>query len=109
MTANDPNEQPEQENGVAVETARPKVASPPKFAVVLHNDDYTTMEFVVEVLQRYFSKTQEEAMQIMLRVHEDGRGVAGLYSHQIAETKAAQVQEYAKSRGFPLKCTVEPN
>jgi ATP-dependent Clp protease adaptor protein ClpS len=92
---------------VAVETAKPKVAEPPKYACVLHNDDYTTMEFVVEVLQKYFHKTTEEAVQIMLRVHHSGTGVAGVYGLEIAETKAAQVEEYARSRGFPLKCTVE--
>jgi ATP-dependent Clp protease adaptor protein ClpS len=65
------------------------------------------MEFVVEVLQKYFHKTTEEAVQIMLRVHHAGTGVAGVYALDIAETKAAQVEEYARSRGYPLKCTVE--
>jgi len=66
------------------------------------------MEFVVEVLQSFFKRTQEEAVQIMLKVHHQGSGVAGIYSHEIAETKAVQVMEYAKTRGFPLKCSVEP-
>src|SRR5579885_1061727 len=95
-------------NDVAVETAKPKVAEPPKYACRLHNDDYTTMEFVVEVLQKYFHKSTEEAVQIMLRVHHSGSGIAGVYALDIAETKAAQVEEHARSRGFPLKCTVEP-
>lgn len=96
------------EHGVAVEVARPKLKEPPRYAVVLHNDDYTTMEFVVEVLTRYFAKSQEEAVQIMLRVHQEGRGVAGVYSHEIAETKVIQVSDYAKSQGHPLKLTAEP-
>jgi ATP-dependent Clp protease adaptor protein ClpS len=98
----------ESDPDVAVEVSRPKTAEPPKYACVLHNDDYTTMEFVVEILQKYFHKTGEEAVQVMLRVHHSGSGVAGIYSLEIAETKAAQVEEYARSRGFPLKCTVEP-
>lgn len=94
--------------GVAVEEGRPKVKAPPRYSVILHNDDYTTMEFVVEVLRRYFQKTEEQAVQIMLRVHQEGRGVAGIYSFDIAETKAVQVRDYAQARGFPLRCTVEP-
>src|SRR6476661_8294109 len=96
----------EEEGAVAVEEGRPKLQEPPRYAVVLHNDDYTTMEFVIEVLQRFFRKTQEEALKITLQVHNEGRGVAGIYSHDIAETKAAQVMELARERGFPLKCTV---
>ena len=102
-----PRKPGDDEGDVAVETAKPKVAEPPKYACILHNDDYTTMEFVVEVLQKYFHKTAEEAVQIMLRVHHAGTGVAGVYALDIAETKAAQVEEFARSRGFPLKCTVE--
>jgi ATP-dependent Clp protease adaptor protein ClpS len=87
---------------------RDKLKEPPKHAVVLHNDDYTTMEFVVEVLKKFFQKTEAEAMAIMLRVHEDGKGVAGIFSYEIAETKAVQVDFVARGRGYPLKCTVEP-
>jgi ATP-dependent Clp protease adaptor protein ClpS len=90
------------------EDVRDELQQPPKYAVVLLNDDYTTMEFVVEVLQRFFKKTGEEAMQIMLRVHQEGRGVAGVYSHDIAETKVFQVHQLAKSRGYPLHCVIEP-
>lgn len=93
---------------LAVEEGKPRLQEPPKYAVILHNDDYTTMEFVVEVLQRYFRKPKEEALQITLRVHHEGKGLAGIYSHEIAETKVVQVNEYARSRGFPLKCTAEP-
>jgi ATP-dependent Clp protease adaptor protein ClpS len=97
----------DEESGVAVEASKPKLAQPPKYAVILLNDDYTTMEFVLEVLQRYFGKTEEEATRVMLRVHHQGRGVAGIYGRDIAETKAAQVEQAAQARGFPLKCEVE--
>lgn len=80
---------------------------PKKYAVLLLNDDYTTMDFVIEVLERFFNKTQEEAMQIMLRVHQQGKGVAGVYSQDIAETKASQVEQYAQAKSFPLRCAVE--
>ena len=90
-----------------VEEGRPQLKEPSKYAVVLHNDDYTTMDFVVEVLQRFFQKTGDEAVRIMLKVHQDGRGVAGVYSFEIAETKSVQVNDFAQSRGFPLKSTVE--
>jgi ATP-dependent Clp protease adaptor protein ClpS len=80
---------------------------PPRYAVLLLNDDYTTMEFVVEVLTRYFAKNTEEAVEITLKVHREGRGVAGIYSQEIAETKAAQVMELARSRQFPLQTRIE--
>lgn len=93
---------------VAVEIAKPKVKAPQLHAVLLHNDDYTTMEFVLEVLYKFFKKSEDEAFQIMMKVHHEGKGVAGVYSPQIAETKAAQVNDYAQSEGYPLKCTAEP-
>jgi ATP-dependent Clp protease adaptor protein ClpS len=83
-------------------------AEPPKYAVLLLNDDYTTMEFVIEVLVRFFHKSSVEAHQIMLKVHKEGRGVAGIYSYEIAETKVSQVYSHAQSSGFPLRCAVEP-
>ena len=95
------------DHDVAVQDARPKLKSPQKYAVLLHNDDYTTMEFVVEILTRYFQKSAAEAAEIMLKVHQQGRGVAGIYSHEIAETKVTQVMDEARSRSFPLKCTME--
>jgi ATP-dependent Clp protease adaptor protein ClpS len=98
----------EQDGGVAVETSRPKPKEPSKYAVILLNDDYTTMEFVIEVLERFFRKTPEEAKQITLKEHHEGRGVAGIYPGDIAETKVAQVHEAARARGFPLRCTAEP-
>lgn len=93
--------------GVAIEEGKPKLQEPQKMAVILHNDDYTTFDFVVEVLQRFFHKTLEEAREITLRVHHEGRGVAGIFPAEIAETKASQVNEYARGKGFPLKCTAE--
>lgn len=91
----------------AVQEAMPKVAEPPKYAVLLHNDDYTTMEFVTEVLTLDFSKPSEEAMALMLKVHEEGKAVAGVYSFDIAETKIAIVTEKARKAGFPLKLTLD--
>ena len=95
------------EVGVGVQEALPKVAEPPKYAVLLHNDDYTTMEFVIEVLTNDFSKSSDEAMGLMLRVHHEGKAVAGIYSHEIAEAKIAKVTEKARRSGFPLKLTLE--
>ena len=87
---------------------KPKTQKPSMYRVLLLNDDYTTMEFVIEVLERFFRKTKEEAMQITLKVHQEGRGLAGIYPGDIAETKVAQVHEAARTRGFPLRCTAEP-
>jgi ATP-dependent Clp protease adaptor protein ClpS len=97
-----------EEGGLAVQDSRPELKEPPFYGVVLHNDDYTTMEFVIEVLRKYFHKRNEEAMQIMLKVHEQGKAIAGLYHLEIAETKVVQVHEYARAHGFPLKCSIEP-
>ena len=81
---------------------------PRLYVVFLLNDDYSTMEFVIEVLQRFFGKNEEEAMKVMLAVHHKGKGAAGVYPFEIAETKSEQVMEEARKRGFPLKCLVEP-
>jgi ATP-dependent Clp protease adaptor protein ClpS len=94
--------------GAAVKEAEPSIQEPPRYAVFLHNDDYTTMEFVVEVLTSDFSKPHEEAMGLMLKVHEEGRAVAGMYSLEIAESKVLKVTEKARRAGFPLKLTLEP-
>lgn len=98
---------PQESGGVAIEE-EVKVEEPPKMAVILHNDDYTTMEFVIEVLAKFFRKTAEEATQIMLSVHHNGSGVAGIYPAEIAETKVVQVTDYAQAHGYPLKVTAEP-
>jgi ATP-dependent Clp protease adaptor protein ClpS len=96
------------EYGVAVEEGYPEEAEPPRYGVFLYNDDYTTMEFVVEVLTRFFRLNQDRAVQVMLKIHNDGKGVAGIYPFEIAETKVAQVVDYSRSKGFPLKCQAEP-
>ena len=95
------------DDGLAVQESEPRLKEPAKYAVILHNDDYTTMDFVVEVLQKFFRKSNQEAIQITLKVHNEGRGVGGIYSFQIAETKVSQVNEYSRSHGHPLKCTAE--
>ncbi|MFP3941294.1 MAG: ATP-dependent Clp protease adapter ClpS [Acidobacteriota bacterium] len=87
---------------------RRKTKRPRLYKVLLHNDDFTTMEFVVDVLVRYFHKTTPEATRIMLEVHRRGQGVAGLFTYEVAETKVAQVTAEARQQGMPLKCTVDP-
>ncbi len=87
----------------------PKVHKPRMWKVVLHNDDYTTMEFVVWVLQMVFQKDQDEAMALMLAVHQTGRGVAGVFTKDIADTKCDQVMELAEANAMPLLCTTEPD
>ena len=86
---------------------KPKTKRPPLYKVMLLNDDYTTMEFVVEVLVYVFQKSSEEATQIMLNVHRRGVGVCGVYPFEIAETKVDTVQNLARENGFPLKCIME--
>ena len=83
------------------------IDEPRMYKVLLHNDDYTTMDFVVQVLESVFYKPPAEAAQIMLNVHEKGIGVCGIYTAEIAETKVAMVAHMAKQRGFPLKCSME--
>ncbi len=92
---------------LAVETARPKLKRPPLYRVIMLNDDYTPMEFVVEVLEMYFGMDREKATQVMLTVHTKGRAVCGIYSRDVAETKAAQVNEYARESQHPLLCEID--
>ena len=80
---------------------------PRRFKVLLHNDHYTTMEFVVEVLEVIFGRSRVEATSIMLHVHRNGKGLAGVFTREIAETKIAQVHSLARDNGFPLKCDME--
>ena len=84
-----------------------KLAKPPLYKVVLNNDDYTPMEFVILVLQKFFRKNENEAVQIMLLVHKNGKGVAGVFTFSIAETKVKQVNDFSKQHGFPLLTTLE--
>jgi ATP-dependent Clp protease adaptor protein ClpS len=88
---------------------RPQKTKPPQmFQVVLLNDDYTPMEFVVEVIQEFFNKDRETATQIMLKIHLDGKGVCGVFSKDVATTKVDQVTEAARKNGHPLQCVCEP-
>ena len=94
--------------GVAVESrTKPKLKKPRMYTVLLHNDDYTTMEFVVYVLQGIFHHSEADAMQIMLHVHKNGIGVAGVYTREIAETRIAQVEALARRHEYPLRCSMD--
>jgi ATP-dependent Clp protease adaptor protein ClpS len=84
-----------------------KTKRPRQYRVILLNDDYTSMDFVIMILERVFRKTPAEAVEIMLHVHERGQGVAGIYTKEIAETKIDQVHRMAKEHSFPLRCTLE--
>jgi ATP-dependent Clp protease adaptor protein ClpS len=91
-----------------LERTREKTQEPSLFKVILLNDDYTTMEFVVQVLEQVFLKTPAEAFRVMMHVHTQGKGLCGLYPHDIAETKIETVHEMAKEHGFPLRADMEP-
>ena len=94
--------------GTSVVTkTRPKTKKPSLYKVLILNDDYTPMEFVVHVLERFFGKPREEAVQIMLHVHRNGVGICGVYTFEVAETKVAQVIELARRHQHPLQCTME--
>jgi ATP-dependent Clp protease adaptor protein ClpS len=88
-------------------TDRESLQEPPLFRVLLHNDDYTTMDFVIMILQTIFNKDTEEATRIMLNVHHQGVGIAGVYTREIGETKVATVRRIARRNQFPLKCSLE--
>lgn len=107
-TPGDPGNGPgdDMERGVATKT-REKTKKPDMYRVLLMNDDYTPMEFVVSVLMGIFKKTQDEATQIMLNVHQTGIGTCGVYTFEVAETKVAQVMDAAKRNQHPLQCTLE--
>ncbi|HUV99410.1 MAG TPA: ATP-dependent Clp protease adapter ClpS [Gallionella sp.] len=98
-----------QHSSVVLAPERAKTKPPRMYKVVLFNDDYTTMEFVIEVLQLFFALDQERALQIMLKVHNEGSAVCGVYSQDVAETKVTQVTEFAKQHGHPLRCGMEEN
>lgn len=95
------------EGDLAIQEAKPKVKKPPLFKVVLLNDDYTPMEFVVEVLEIFFRMNREQATHVMLTVHTQGKGVCGIYTRDIAETKMTQVNQYSREHQHPLLCEVE--
>jgi len=106
MSDPDKNDQDDRTTGVIVRT-RPKTRKPSLYKVLMLNDDYTPMEFVVEVLERFFSKTRDEATQIMMHVHRRGVGICGVYTYEVAETKVTQVMDFARQHQHPLQCTLE--
>lgn len=97
----------EHSHGVLVEAGKPELARPPLYSVLLLNDDYTPMDFVIEVLMRFFPMNVEKATQIMLHVHTRGRGVCGVFTREVAESKVAQVNEFSRMHQHPLLCTME--
>ncbi len=97
----------EQPEGATLERIRPVTKEPTRFRVLLHNDDYTTMEFVLKVLETVFYKTPAEAYRVMMQVHTEGQGLCGVYPYEVAETKADTVQHLARRDGFPLQASVE--
>jgi len=94
------------EEEVIAET-RDEIDEPPMYKVLLHNDDYTTMEFVIEIMMLVFKKSPEESVEIMLNVHQKGIGICGVYTYEVSETKVKTVHALAREHGFPRKCTME--
>lgn len=106
MTDNNENDHDE-DIGLAVQEAKPEIKRPQMFKVLLINDDYTPMEFVVHVLETFFSMDRNSATQIMLNVHSKGKGLCGVFTRDVAETKVAQVNDYSRQHEHPLLCTME--
>ncbi|MAI42248.1 MAG: ATP-dependent Clp protease adapter ClpS [Gammaproteobacteria bacterium] len=107
MAENSENADPDRSSNVLELPAKPKLKKPPLYQVVLLNDDYTPMEFVIDVLQEFFAMNREKATQVMLAVHTVGRGTCGIFSRDIAETKSAQVNQYAQDNEHPLVSIIE--
>lgn len=103
----DQHQDHDSDNGLAVQESRPKLKRPPLYKVLLLNDDYTPMDFVVEVLESFFNMDREKATQVMLHVHTKGLGVCGVFTRDVAETKVALVNEYSQQNQHPLLCTME--
>lgn len=95
------------DDDLAIQEARPQLKKPPLYKVILLNDDYTPMDFVVHVLETFFSIDRENATRIMLDVHTHGKGICGIFTHEIAETKVSLVNEYSRENQHPLLCTLE--
>jgi len=95
------------DDGLLVQEAKPKLKQPPQYKVVLLNDDFTPMEFVVEILETFFGMNRERATQVMLHVHTRGKGVCGVFSRDVAETKVTQVNDFSRQHQHPLLCTLE--
>ncbi len=106
MTDSDRHENEGTGTGVVIK-AKPKTKKPSMYKVLMLNDDYTPMEFVVHVLERFFAKSRQEAMTIMLNVHRRGVGVCGVFTYEVAETKVTQVMDFARQHQHPLQCTLE--
>jgi ATP-dependent Clp protease adaptor protein ClpS len=107
LTIVNSGENTHKDNDLAVKESSPKLKRPPMYQVILLNDDFTPMEFVVHVLEKFFRMDREKATRIMFRVHTQGKGLCGTYVREIAETKVAQVNEYSRSNNHPLLCTME--
>ncbi|HEY3233141.1 MAG TPA: ATP-dependent Clp protease adapter ClpS [Polyangiaceae bacterium] len=107
MASRKTSSKPEHQDDLAV-VERPVTKKPQRYYVVFHNDDYTTREFVVVALMRFFHKSETEATHIMLHVHHKGFGIVGVFTRDVAESKVAQVMDFAKQEGHPLRCTAEP-
>jgi len=107
MSEQRPDKERNEGYDLAVEEARPKIKQPPLYRVVLINDDYTPMEFVVDILQTIFGMERTRATQVMLEVHTKGKGICGVYNFEIAETKVAQVMGIAQQHQHPLLCDME--
>ncbi|MGD2119238.1 MAG: ATP-dependent Clp protease adapter ClpS [Chromatiales bacterium] len=101
------SQQMNSDNGLAVQEARPKLKKPPLYKVMILNDDYTPMEFVVQVLEKFFAMNREKATQIMLHVHTRGLAVCGVFTKDVAETKVNLVNDYSRNNQHPLMCTME--
>ena len=95
------------DDGVAIAEAKPKIKKPKMYKVLILNDDYTPMDFVVHILQAFFNLTHDKAQNIMLNVHTKGKGVCGVYTRDVAETKVDQVNDYSRQNQHPLLCTME--
>lgn len=103
----DDGEHKDNDHGLAVEESKPKLKRPPMYKVLLLNDDFTPMDFVVHILEKFFSMERHKAAQVMLAVHTEGQGVCGTYTRDIADTKVAQVNDYSRKHQHPLLCTME--
>jgi len=107
LVKNHSDEDTDHDSGLVVQESRPEVEEPKRYMVILVNDDFTPMEFVVEILRQFFNLDEETATRIMLNVHTKGKGVCGIFSKDIAETKVVMVNEFARENEHPLLCTME--
>ena len=105
--AGDDDWEQDYDDGLAVEEDKPKLQPPKQYKVIVNNDDYTPMEFVVQVLMMFFAMDNAKATRVMMSVHTKGKGICGTFSHEIAETKVDQVNEYSRINQHPLMCTME--